>query len=282
VNRVAALPTRVLVTGGAGTVARAFVLGAPVGVELAVTVRRTEAAPEVRRRATSHAVELTDQDAVLALLLAWRPDVVLHTAYTMGDRADIVDATATVARATATTGAALVHLSTDVVFAGDSPPYREVDTPDPISDYGLLKAEAEAEAVAAVPDVCITRTSIVVGLDPPDPGTAALLDALRGGHDVTLFADEFRQPLRVDDLAAELWAIVALPRPDRAGAWHLPGPEHLSRLELGRRLAAAAGLHPDRIGSASAAAHPTPRPRDPRLVAERRRSLGVPIRPVGD
>jgi dTDP-4-dehydrorhamnose reductase len=277
-------PVRVLVTGGAGTVAGWFVRAAPDGHRVEVTERSTPVPDDVRARAGVHRVDLTGPGDVLRLVARLRPDAVVHTAYSTPGRADIVDATAAVAAACAATGASLVHLSTDVVFGGDHPPYREDDPPSPVSDYGRWKADAEQVAMAAVPDVCITRTSIVVAVDPPDPATAAFMDRVRGGTVVRLFHDEWRQPIRARDLAAELWALLALDRAAQSGVWHLPGPERLSRLDLGLRLARAAGLHDGAVGAAvesvSAAGHPTPRPRDPALVGERRRSLGHPPRPV--
>ena len=271
---------RVLVTGGAGTVARRLVLATPAGVDLHLTARRSQPPPEVAARGTVHRIDLARPGPVDRLLRDVAPDVGVHTAYTTGSRADVVDATAAVAAAAAVTGAAMVHLSTDVVFAGDSPPYGEGDPLDPVSDYGRLKAEAERVAVTAVPDACITRTSLVVSTDPPDRATAGLAQAVRQGRTVTLFRDELRQPIRADDLAAELWALLALPRTERAGVWHLPGPEHLSRLELGLRLVDALGLDRAPVRPGSVADHPTPRPRDTRLLAGRRRALGVALRPV--
>jgi dTDP-4-dehydrorhamnose reductase len=135
-----------------------------------------------------------------------------------------------------------------------------------------------------VPDACITRTSLVVALDPPDRSTAAFLGSVRSGSTVRLFHDEWRQPIAAADLAGELWALVGLPRRERAGIWHLPGPERLSRLELGLRLARAAGIDDaridDAIESASAADHPTPRPRDLTMAPGRRELLGLPPRAV--
>jgi dTDP-4-dehydrorhamnose reductase len=273
--------TRVLVTGGAGTVARWFVLGASGGVELHVTERHTAPADEIVVRAERvHRVDLRDRMAVHELFRRVRPDVVVHTAYGQHDRSDTVDAAAVVAAACTATGAELVHLSTDVVFDGGHPPYAEDDAVGPVSDYGRWKVEAEGAVLAAVPDVCITRTSLVVAVDPPDPATDRLSRELRSGEPVQLFHDELRQPIRADDLAAELWALVGLDRERRAGVWHLPGPEVLSRMELGLRIAEALNLPISSVRAASAADHPTPRPRDLTMVPGRRGALGVALRRV--
>lgn len=256
---------RVLVTGGAGLVGGHLVSTAPPTVDLHVTWRTSSPPPE----ATAHRVELTDRAAVGELFEEVRPQVVVHTAYTAGDRADIVDATSVVATASAAVGAALVHLSTDTVFDGTAAPYVEDDPVAPVNDYGRWKAEAERLVRDAVPDVCITRSSLVVSLDPPDGATRWLLDAVRAGERPTLFADEVRSPVRAVDLAGAIWALVEMERADRAGVWHLPGPDALSRVELGRRLLLAADLDPEAVIEGFARDHPTPRPPDLTLRSRR-------------
>lgn len=231
---------------------------APEEVELAVTWR-TAPPPE---GVPAHRVDLRDPQAVDGLVADVAPDVVVHTAYSMGERSDIVDAAVETARACARHGVALVHLSSDVVFDGEHPPYSEGDPVGPVSAYGRWKLAAEQGVRELVPDACITRTSLVVSLEPPDRGTGWLLDAVRAGTPPTLFADEVRSPIRAVDLARAIWSLVGRDRSERAGVWHLPGPEAMSRCELGRRILAAAGLDPSAVVEGSLRDHPEPRPRD--------------------
>lgn len=271
---------RVLLTGGAGNVAGWMARSAPVDVDLHVTCHRTAVPDDVASVASVHPVDLRRGDEVSDLLGRVRPDVVVHTAYVQAERDAIVDASREVALAAREVGASMVHLSTDVVFSGRRPPYAEDDEPDPTTDYGRWKLESERVVGEAVPDVCVTRTSLVVSLDPFDRSTATFADALRSGAGATMFTDEMRQPIRAQDLAAELWALVELDRSDRAGVWHLPGPEHLSRQELGERLAARLGFDPSMLRTARAAEVAPGRPRDPELTSRRRDRLGVRLRPV--
>lgn len=268
---------KVLITGGAGLVAGYLWRSAPAAHRVELTWR--DRPPPAG--STSHRIDLTDAEAAAALFDAVAPEVVVHTAYSMTDRAAIVDATANVAAACAHVGAALVHLSTDTVFSGDDPPYVESDAPCPITDYGRWKAEAEAEAVTQVPDACITRTSLVVSLDPPDPSTAWLLRSIGGHEPPTLFSDELRTPIRADDLAAVLWALVDAGREGRAGRWHLPGPEVLSRWQLGERVVRALGLGDpaELVRPGSILDHPSTRCADLTLASERVRP-GPSTRPV--
>lgn len=256
---------RVLVTGGGGLLGGALLRSAPPGVELHATVRRTPAgAPSV------HRVELTDAEGVLRAWEAARPDVVLHAAFDMeaGER-EVHAAHRNVARACRETGAALVHVSTDALLDGERAPYDEAAEPAPVHPYGRLKALAERVVREERPDAAVVRTSILLRCDPPDRTTAWLLEALRRGEPARLFTDELRCPIAVDDLAAQLWELAALPAAGRAGVWNLVGPEALSRYAMGLLVAARWGLDPGGIVPVPSGASPSPRPRDLRLTTAR-------------
>jgi dTDP-4-dehydrorhamnose reductase len=257
----------VLLTGGAGLVAGHLLATRPISVEVVAT-RRSAAVPGGVPSRVVHLDRRGEADRVIEDV---QPDVVVHTAYSIDRRPDIVDASANVAAACRRSGVGLVHLSSDTVFGGEDPPYGESDPIDPVNDYGKWKAEAEQAVLTEVSDACITRTSLVVSMDPPDRGTRWLFEAVRRGERPMLFRDEIRCPVRAVDLAASIWALLGRGRTDRAGVWHLPGPEPISRLELGMRLLRAGGVDPGLAREGSLRDHPSPRPRDLTLVSSRPR-----------
>lgn len=268
-------PTRVLITGGAGLVAAHLLRTRPPGVEVSLTWRTRRP----HQGTPAHRVELTDPAAVEDLFERVAPDLVIHTAYRKDSWADVVDASGQVALACARRGVDLVHLSSDLVFDGTSAPYVEGDPVRPVDAYGRAKAVAEQRVLELVPDATVTRTSLVVSADPLDPVSAALVAAVRSPQPPTLFVDEVRTPIRAEDLARVLWRLTSLERRRRAGVWHLPGPEALSRLELARRVLRREGLGGVVLREGSVHDHPVPRAADVRL-ASRRPPLGVPLRPV--
>ena len=210
--------------------------------------------------------DLTDDVATSSVVARTAPEVVIHCAYSR-ERADIVDATRSVASACAETGARLVHMSTDVVFDGDSPPYSESDPPRPVTEYGSLKLEAEHIVTDLVPGAAIVRTSLIVSVDPDDDVSRSLVTALLARRRVPLFIDEFRAPIRLDDLVSALWEIAGLE--DGSGVWHVTGPDRLSRVDLGRAVAEAHGCDPSLIVESSVDAFDEPRARDVTLLCER-------------
>ncbi|MDB4948513.1 MAG: dTDP-4-dehydrorhamnose reductase [Gemmatimonadetes bacterium] len=270
---------RVLITGGAGLLGSTLIEHAPMDAEVHATYRSI---PVVAPRSAQ--VELSDADAVAALWAEVRPELVIHTAYSMesGER-DVWQATRNVVRATSDVGAALIHMSTDALLDGEHGPYAEDAKPAPVHEYGRWKAQAERHVRAEMPGAAVVRTSLVTRLAPLDPRSAWIAGSLRDGRPLTLFVDELRCPIAGDDLARQLWEIASLPADERAGMWHLAGPEALSRYALGLLVAAHEGLDPAAITPALSAASPSPRPRDLRLLTARAdRALRTRARPISE
>jgi dTDP-4-dehydrorhamnose reductase len=88
-----------------------------------------------------------------------------------------------------------------------------------------------------------------------------LVEAIKSGRAINLFADEWRTPLGLADAAR---ALHALARSDFAGTIHLGGPERLSRLEMGQRLARLLKVSDASLvaGQRDSVAGAEPRPRD--------------------
>ena len=195
-------------------------------------------------------------------------EAVIHTAYVQEDPKVILDGSAAVARACAAAGARLVHISTDSVFAGDrGRPYTEDDEPDPITDYGRAKFDAERAVAAICPGAAIVRTSLIYGGPGREPSRQERdsLDAV-----TNFFTDEFRSPVQVADLAAALLELVAT---SHAGPLHMGGADDVSRHEFARLLIAARGGDPHRVRSASLHELGLKRPADCRMDSSRAAAL---------
>jgi dTDP-4-dehydrorhamnose reductase len=202
---------------------------------------------EVEGIAGSAQLDVRDAEGVRAAVLAARPDIVVHTAYRMDDASVNVDGTRAIAAAAVAAGARLVHLSTDVVFAGNpvgaagERPLTEDDPPAPVTAYGASKLEAER---VCPPDALIVRTSLMYGGDHPSNHEVAAIEAADGVRDMAFFTDEVRCPIAVGDLADAVLELAAL---DIAGALHVVGADALDRLEFARLVAAHHGRDPDAL-----------------------------------
>ena len=172
-----------------------------------------------------------------------KPNAVIHTACsnrTPANIAAIALAARAVAEAAQAHGARLVHVSTDLVFDGEHAPYADEAPVGPVMPYGAAKAEAEAIVAEASPSAVVVRPSLIWSLDPLDHQTGWLVEGARRGTHVTLFTDEVRCPVHLDDLAAALLELSV--RPDLRGALNLAGPQALNRWEFGLRLLEALGV----------------------------------------
>jgi dTDP-4-dehydrorhamnose reductase len=179
-----------------------------------------------------------------------------------------VEGTRNVASWVSRHGARLVHVSTDLVFDGEAAPYAEDATTAPTSIYGKTKLEAESAAREA-PDSVVVRVSLLFGPTKTERKGFfdATLAAFRDGKPITLFDDEWRTPLSLRAAADALWAIA---RSDVRGLLHVGGPERMSRLEMGERIARHLALPHPAITRASRTSVPgEPRPRDVSLDRSR-------------
>jgi dTDP-4-dehydrorhamnose reductase len=202
---------RILVTGGTGYLGRELVARGCDGV-------------------STRDFDIRDADALARALTGY--DALIHTAYRQdppGARSVIVDGSRAAAEVASAAGARLLHMSTDVVFSGARGRYVEDDEPDPVSDYGRAKAEAELAVATVNPGALVVRTSLLYG--GPTPGRHER-DALEARF--PFFTDELRCPTHVGDLADALLELVAL---EVSGPLHVAADEAVSRCELARLIA---------------------------------------------
>lgn len=117
-------------------------------------------------------IDVTDHAGLERVLVALRPNLIVNAvAYTAVDRAEEEPALATTVNATAVgvlgdlaarLGAAVVHYSTDYVYAGITDrPWREDDPAAPANVYGRSKLAGDEALLASGADALILRTSWV-------------------------------------------------------------------------------------------------------------------------
>jgi dTDP-4-dehydrorhamnose reductase len=201
-------------------------------------------APRWRVRALTRAdFDLLDFAAVRCEFAKDKPELVIHCAAitVVSDAqknpflARRVNVEATKLLAELAAEIPFVFFSTDLIFDGRKGNYSETDTANPLHVYGETKLAAE-EIILKNPRHLVVRTSINGGVSRT--GNRAFNEQLRrslqqAGQGMTLFTDEFRNPIPAVETARAVWELV---EKNCAGIYHVAGAEKLSRLQIGELL----------------------------------------------
>jgi dTDP-4-dehydrorhamnose reductase len=245
---------RLLVTGAAGMLGTDVVAAADGHDVIALT------------RAD---VDITDADAVRAIVRDTRPDAIVNcAAWTDVDGAETAEEAATrvngegaghVAAAAAEAGAHIVHVSSDYVFAGDaSTPYLEDAPTGPLGAYGRSKLAGELAVEGAAPGShAIVRTSWVFGPHGRNfVDTMLRLAATR--DELTVVDDQVGCPTYTGHLAP---ALIRVAETRAHGILHVAGRGSCTWFELARATFERAGVQVTlHRGTTAAYGAPAPRP----------------------
>jgi dTDP-4-dehydrorhamnose reductase len=154
-------------------------------------------------------------------------------------------------------GAALMHLSTDYVFAGDDPaPRREYDPPAPRSVYGISKLAGERAVCEVQPRHLIVRTAWAYGHGGPH-FIAAILRKARAGEPVAVVDDQRGSPTFTHDLAAQLVRLLAA---GQYGTYHVTNSGVCTWFDLASLVLSSSKLPAPTRTTTAALGRPAPRP----------------------
>jgi dTDP-4-dehydrorhamnose reductase len=232
----------VLITGASGLLGRAVVAAYRANpavwsrVVAASFSRAAEGGDNVR-------CDLTDCDAVRALVASLRPALVVHAAAER--RPDVceknaaasealnVDAVWNLGRASASAGAAFIYISTDYLWDGTAAPYGEDAPVCPLNAYGRQKARGEWAARAAHEGACVLRVPVLYGptVDLRESAVTTFAAAVLDAAKAQAIDDwQVRVPTYTPDIAATLERLGAalVGRPPAGAA--LAGPKALAGL----------------------------------------------------
>lgn len=225
----------------------------------------------------SRELDITDEDAVQAIVSEFgrtaaaageRAVLINAAAYTAVDAAEsdpdaayAVNAAgpANLARAGASHGVRLIHVSTDYVFPGDGTRPYEVDDPTgPRSVYGASKLAGEQAALAAQPEAHVVRTAWVWGTTGGNfVKTMAKLAATRPTVDVV--DDQRGTPTFAADLADGLLDLAVADVP--GGVLHATNAGETTWYDFARAIFAELGEDPNRVHPTTTDKFPRPAPR---------------------
>lgn len=228
---------KVLITGSNGQVGSCL-------------VKQLQSCPEIDFLAVDrNELDITSEQEVIKTVNDFLPTIIINAAaHTAVDKAEDEvelsyainrDGPQYLAQAADKVGAAILHISTDYVFAGDKQGlYSESDTVNPQGIYGKSKLAGEEAVINACPRHIILRTAWVFGED----GNNFVKTMLRLGQQrdsLGIVADQFGGPTYAGDIATALIKIAETITDTKNafdsnnyGIYHFSGMPHVSWCEL--------------------------------------------------
>ncbi len=139
----------------------------------------------------------------------------------------------------------LIHLSTDLVFAGKpSGQYTEEDPVSPVTVYGKTMVIAEEIITIRYPSAAIFRISLPMGISVNGHAGAIdwILSRFKKNNPATLYFDELRSPFYCEDFNRVVE--FALENKKLKGIYHLGSHRHLSLYQIGQIVNKVGGYDP--------------------------------------
>lgn len=233
-------------------------------------------------------LDITDPIQVDKIVTEFQPDIIINAAaYTSVDKAELEcelanainrDGPHNLARAANLINAAIIHISTDYVFNGDSAEsYTESDVTAPQGEYGRSKLAGEQAVAQACPKHIILRTAWVFG-ERGHNFVKTMLRLAKTRASLGVVADQFGGPTYADDIANAILTISKRIACDSHayGLYHFSGFPHVSWHSFAEKifeiaLEQGALVQPIKVNPITTLDYPTPakRPANSRLNCDK-------------
>jgi dTDP-4-dehydrorhamnose reductase len=216
----------------------------------------------------SSEVDLRNENSVDNYISKIKPDLVIHCAALANVEICEIDkqlandtnikGTANLLKAISETCRKFIYISTDLVFENQVAPalgFRESDLTSTFSHYAHTKLVGESLAFASnILEVSVLRLSLVLDLHPTKGYLTETIKKLNSGQNLSLYCDELRTPLLLDDFVKALNVFIELN--SSRNILHVGGLEQVSRYELGVKIAKVWNFDNSQITKAFADSHP--------------------------
>lgn len=276
----------ILITGGTGLMGKGLEETAPASYKILSVHQRDYAVEDSR---VQHLVlDIRNQRKVDALFARRRFDAVIHAAgiasvdyvekhYGESFESNLLG-TLNITAACRRLDIPLIYISTNAVFDGNKPPYREGDPFNPLNKYGHIKVECEKLVRETLEHFTIVRPILMYGWNHPvcrpNPATWIFEKLLRG-ETVHLVDDVHENPLYNLQCGHALWEII---KRKPGGVFHLAGGEIVNRYEFALSLAKVFGLDKSLLVPVQSSFFPSIAPRPKNTTFDTRRmekELGI-------
>ncbi len=207
-------------------------------------------------------VNLFDFDNVKKTFSNFSPDILIHSAAerrpdVMNSNPDEawkmnVDVTLNLAPLCNSHKTHMIFISTDYVFNGTAPPYKEDSETSAVNLYGKSKAESEKLVINTCRSFCIIRIPILYGptANPDESAVTALLSKIKNssGKNISINDGAIRYPTLTTDVSK---AVNFLIKNNSKGIYHYTSEEPFTKYGMAVLIAEnmninAENIYPDR------------------------------------
>ena len=220
------------------------------------------------------AIDITDETLLKERIHKIKPDFIINTAAitnvdvceTQKEACNLLNVTVVkwLTEISEELNTHILHISTDFIFDGKKENYRETDTPNPLSNYGVSKLKSEEILIASECNYTILRTILVYGkvFDMSNSNIVLWVKKmLEENKEITIVDDQFRTPTYVEDLA--LACKIAMDK-KATGIFHISSKQLLSIYKIAQQIASVFKLNKNLIKPISTATLNQTAPRPPK------------------
>ncbi|KAK3099701.1 hypothetical protein FSP39_008243 [Pinctada imbricata] len=234
-------------------------------------------------------VDITDETAVRDIITGFKPNIVIHCAAER--RPDVVEkkseetrnlnveATRYICQEAGKIGAWVLYISTDYVFDGKSPPYKEDAEPNPLNLYGISKRQGEVVTLQVSQENSVLRVPILYGQIEKlsESAVTVLFEKVKDTANTCLMSDyERRYPTHCADIAFVIRQLADKRLQDGSikGIYHWSGNENMTKNDMAIAMAKAFNLPTNHIQGDKNPSGGAKRPYDAQLDCSRIEALG--------
>ncbi|XP_068133529.1 methionine adenosyltransferase 2 subunit beta isoform X5 [Hyperolius riggenbachi] len=236
--------------------------------------------PELRIRFRPGYVEVVQPHVIVHCAAERRPDIVENHP----DSATMlnVECSANLAKEAAASGSFLIYISSDYVFDGSHPPYREDSAPNPLNLYGKTKLEGERVVLQNSEGAAVLRVPVLYGdVEKLEESAVTIMFDKVQFSNKSANMDHWQQrfPTYVKDVASVCLQLTEKKMQDPSlisGIYHWSGNEQMTKYEMACAMADAFNLPSSHLRPITdEPVDTTPRPWNPQLDCNKLEALGI-------
>lgn len=283
VVNMAGIQKKVLITGASGLLGRTILKAFKAANWNSLGLAYSRAKDELQK------IDLNDTKQIENVIKNFQPNLIVHcAAQRFPDKVEKfyeesyklnVESSKILAKFAKENGAFFIFISTDYVFDGTKPPYKETDKVSPINKYGKTKADAETAVTETNSNSIILRVPVLYGNEEyhTESAISVLLDCLIKPESKSVSDYEIRHPSHTNDIASICVELAEKQFQDSSvkGIYQWCGFESLTKYQMVKIMAEVLGMTAEHLIGDPNPSVGAPRPYNTQLCRKKLESLGI-------